>query len=644
MGGESKEREKLKDNFYNSINYKWLNSYNYLEEKVCYSKFQEIDTAVKEQLMEIVEYILKNENKFDRDSDEIKIVNLYKNITTIDEREEFEIERIKRILCKINNIKTIDDLTKLSTDMEIENDLVIFYVAKDLKNTSNFAIYIEPTQLTLDDSYLYNNPSELSKKTLDSTFEYLLDVMELLGYKKDEAIEKIVYKFKLEKYISKFIYTNEEIVTNESYYKDIYNSCTLEEIYELAPNLNLKHIFKNLKIDNINKIILKEPLWLKAINTLYSDENLHMIKAYVEVNNILFWTRYLGGEFRRVLDRYSYSIVGSKNYTTKLEFEINTLNSMLGMAIGKIYIEKYFRNSLKSNVMSLTNQIISTFKKKIDNLNNITDETKENFIKKLDNCKLNIGYPEKWIDYKNLNVYSYENGGTFIDNIIELKKFEYNNLLRKIVNEVDNEFEETPQSTNAFYDLLSNSITVPAGLINGLCKDCSSLEEYLAKIGFVIGHEISHAFDINGCNFDFNGNYIEQINYDEVTLFKNKFNTIIDFYKNVKIDNDNFVNGELTLQENIADISSMECILDILKNSKLKVKYKTFFETFASTWRIIYQEKYLEHMISNDVHLPNMLRVNCTIQQFEIFYKTYNISEGDGMYILPQNRISLYSN
>jgi len=315
----------------------------------------------------------------------------------------------------------------------------------------------------------------------------------------------------------------------------------------------------------------------------------------------------------------------------------------MGMAVGKIYAERYVPEKTKKDVENITKEIIETYKKRINNLDWMSESTKKNATDKLDKLDVKIGYPENWDDYSKLNIKSYEEGSSLFENIMTLRISAYDEMFSKINQPVDKKKDSfTPQTVNAYYSANENSIVIPGGIIQGHFYDPNATKEVnLGGIGAIIGHEISHAFDNTGSQYDSNGNLNNWWSEKDYEQFTEKAQKIADFYSQVEALPGEKINGNLTVGENIADIGGVSCILDIL-NTMDKPDYKAFFESYATTWRQITTKEYAEYSLRLDVHSPNKFRVNTVLPQFQKFYDTYGITEKDGMYVKPEDRLSIW--
>nr|WP_321026602.1 M13 family metallopeptidase [Clostridium neonatale] len=633
---------RLQDDFYDAVNKSWINSAKIENGKVSNSAFDEADKALDGQKKEIITELLANEKNYASNSDEKKIINLYKNYLNTAARNKQGIEPIKKIIKAVNEVKSIDDLTKLNED-DIANPLINVGCDVDLKDATRYAAYINSSTLSLGDSDKYTKPTEYSKRVKGLVNDYYIKMLKLSGYSEADSKIKVDNLFKLENMIAPYITGQEEASKDSDIIEHEYNVYKLDKLDELAPKVKIKDIMKDAKLDNANTIILSDPKWLKALNDIYKEENLQLIKDYIEINNIAGIAGCLGEDFQKAQEEFSKQYLGTSGDISKEEKAVNAVNSLLAEPFGEIYIQKYFSDKTKENVEEITKEIIKTYEKRIDKLDWMSNETKTKAKEKLDKLGVQIGYPDKWEDYSKLEIRSFEEGGSLLENVINIAEFEENKQIEKINKTVDkNEFLCPPQTINAFYNPTTNTITVPAGILQKPFYDESgNKEKILGGIGAVIGHEISHAFDNTGSQFDGDGNFNNWWTDEDYKKFEEKTNKVREFYNNVKLGNGENVNGSLTVGENIADIGGMACVLDILKDTQ-SVDYKAFFESNANIWREICTKEYEELKLQSDVHSPNKVRVNAVLPQFDEFYNTYGVKEGDKMYVKPEERLQIW--
>ena len=634
---------RLQDDFYDAINSEWLNTAKIEEGKSTTSTFDDVEEKVTNQTKDIINQLLIDKDKYKENSDEKKIINVYNNTLNVEARNREGLKPVQKNLDEIKAAQTIDDITKLWSNKEILNSTIKFSVNRDIKDVKNNILYINATGLSLGDPDEYTNPTESTVRNKKLTEDYYNKILVLSGYTQEEAKTKVDNMFKFEGMIAPSIMGKQEQSTTSNLIDAIYNVYTLDELNNLAPNLNLPAIMSSLGIAQANKIILQDPRWLEAFNKVYIQENLPLIKNYIEIVNLLYASNYLSEDFENANKEYKNSLLGITGSSSKEEDAIDTVSDMMGMAVGKIYAERYVPEKTKKDVENITKEIIETYKKRINNLDWMSESTKKNATDKLDKLDVKIGYPENWDDYSKLNIKSYEEGSSLFENIMTLRISAYDEMFSKINQPVDKKKDSfTPQTVNAYYSATENSIVIPGGIIQGHFYDPNATKEVnLGGIGAIIGHEISHAFDNTGAQYDSNGNLNNWWSEKDYEQFTEKAQKIADFYSQIESLPGEKINGNLTVGENIADIGGVSCILDILDTMD-KPNYKAFFESYATTWRQITTKEYAEYALRLDVHSPNKFRVNAVLPQFQKFYDTYGITEEDGMYVKPEDRLGIW--
>ncbi|WP_061312885.1 M13-type metalloendopeptidase [Clostridium botulinum] len=636
---QSNNEIRLQDNFYETVNKEWLEKSILKQDEEAKSTFTETKDKVNNDTKRIFNDLLIHENKYLNNTDEKKIINLYNNSINISERNNQGAEPIKKYTQKIKEAKNIDELTKLLGDptINIFSNLINFSVGSDIYDNKNNALYISSTRLVLGDSDQYRNETDKTKNNKENMEKYLVNILILSGYSREEANKKVSNLFYFENQLASSIIGVNEFADYYNNQENNYKTYKISDINELSNNLDLSYIIKNLGYENVDKVILFEPKWLDKLNEIYNEENLQVIKDYTEVCMISAASKYLSENFRNEYLALQKSLYDIDNVS--LEDETKELvKKNFNSALSKLYVGEVFSEEIKNDVKNITEEIINTYSNRIKNLEWMSASTKDNAIKKLNNIKVNIGYPEEWTEYSNLEIKSYKEGGSLLENIINLEKFSY----KKPVNAKESFNKISPEDVNAYYDAESNEITIPTAILQKPFYDINeSKEKNLGGLGVIIGHEITHAFDNNGSKFDENGKIKNWWTDEDYKKYKDKIKRIEEVYGNIEALPGIKVNGELTLGENIADIGSMTCMLDILDNIP-NVNYDEFFRNFATVWRDITTEEYKVLLLKIDSHSPSDIRVNTVLQQFEKFYEIYNVTENDDMYIKVKDRLSIW--
>lgn len=292
----------------------------------------------------------------------------------------------------------------------------------------------------------------------------------------------------------------------------------------------------------------------------------------------------------------------------------------------------------------MVDNLITTYEKRIKALDWMSETTKAKAIKKLDTMIVKIGYPEKWdTTLDKVAIKTYDDGGSLFSNTFAVSTAYINNLKAELGKSVDRtKWATSVYTVNAYYNPLNNEIMFPAGILQAPFYDINAkAEENLGGIGMVIGHEISHAFDNNGSAFDENGNAKNWWTDEDFKKFKEKNQDLINFYNGIEVIPGILNDGLLTLSENVADLGGMAASLQVVSEMS-NPDYKAYFENNAEIWKFTTTKEISAYLSTNDVHSANKIRANRTITNFLEFYETYGIKPGDGMYVAPEDRVSIW--
>ena len=632
------------DDFYEAVNGEWKKSaVNHINEfygeKSAYSDIRDNNEEIIKN--EFANFIY-NKNKYGENSDERKMADIYLNYINIEERNSQGIEPIKKYIEKIDSVTTMEDLNNLLGNPEIDllNNLIRFTIQENYNSTA-YEVYIEPTSLSLMDSSRYNNANS-NDEYYSKVRKFYMSLLQKAGYSESESSEMIYNMFTFEQYLSKDILSS-NIDENQRDKSKCDVLFKVNELDTLAPNIKLSKIMKSLKIDNANYIKVSEVDWLKRLDYLWTPQNLSLIKNYMKLNLIKSTGRYLTEDMGKTYFEFIGSLLDMDFSYDSIEDEAyGKVSSLFPLSLGKLYQDKTLSKAEIEDVQSIANEVMNTYKNKISNCNWLSDTTKVNFIDKLSKIKMNIGYSNSNQDYSAADIKLYSQGGSLLENIMNLGLAAKNNQLRVLNQSIKNSNitdEILPQEVVAEYHMLKNTIVITPGMLQPELYDINySREKKLAGIGFVIAHEIGHSLDIYGAFFDGEGNLKNMWTDEDFNKYKQKVLYIKDYYSAIEGLPGKYIDGEITLCENIADIEGMSCILDLLGESE-NTDYKLFFESYARAYKCVKTKEEYEASLEYDEHSPDMVRVNIVLAQFQKFYDTYGIGPDDHMYVNPDYRI-----
>lgn len=635
------------DDFYEAVNGEWIkdskDEINELySEKSMFGDIKENNNKITRQEFED---FISDKNKYGEDSDERKMADFYLNYLNIEERNSQGIEPLKKYINKIDSVNDMNSLRELVGDSEIDilTNLIQFDIQVNPEGNA-YEAYIEPTSLSMLDSKKYSDDSDSSNKEYKSKVgKFYKALLKQTGYDDKKSEDMCNELFEFEEMLADSILSSEADRSNLD--KSRYDiSMTLERLDEIAPNIEPSKIMKLLKIDTVKSIRVSQMDWLKKLNDIWTSENLNLIKNYLKVNTIKAAGRYLSEDMDKLYFDFLNELVGMDlSYDSMKDEAYDKINVLFPVSLGKLFKSRVFTDEEKEDVKNIADKIMENYKKRINNCSWLDDTTKTQFIEKLNKINVNIGYSNSNQDYSSADIKLYSQGGNLLDNVMSLAMAAKNNQI-KVLNSEFSKNQITnlilPQDVIAEYHILNNTIVITPGILQPEMYDINySKEKKMAGIGFVIAHEISHSLDVIGAFFDGNGEVKNMWTEENFQEYKKRVVYIRDYYNLVEGFPGKYIDGTLTVCENIADIEGIACIMDLLSEYE-DVDYKLFFETYAKIYRSVKTDEAYEYSLENDEHSPDKARVNVVLSQFQKFYDTYGIKEGDKMYVKPEYRIT----
>lgn len=609
--------------------YEYINKETIKDKEDGWSYIDDINKEISDDANNIVKEIINNPATIE----EKNIKEFYNEYLNIEFRNKNGLKDLEPYIDKINKTTNINDFIteaiKLEKELSIEL-LMSKSIMKDFKTGKNI-LYITP--IPMDYGYSSDYYSNETLTTVKNNFKlYNNKLLREYGYTAGEALD-------ITNQIDDF-YTNlannslkqDDLLNTEKYY-NIIDKSALSKIYT---NLDINKYFNELGLSKIDKLSLVDEKSYQELNKYLTNSNLSLWKNIATIKILQTYAEYTTENYETIFTKLNKNLLG-KEYTRE-ETAYDLIKQIYPNEISKNYNNKYLSDDTKNYISNLTNEIIKEYEDMI-NTSWMDNETKSKAVTKLNNIKINIGtnYIKDFSSY-----YDFDSNISLVKNIINLNK---------VVRAASYEMLDTTTTTNAlpdytfnsYYDVTSNSINILTGGTK-VIKDINNKYENIGSIGFIIAHEISHAFDNNGSKFDENGflsNWYTTSSQEKYQKIQNK---VIDYYNNYEIIHNVSNNGTRTICENIADLGAMECITNILiKNNANKKDYQTTYESFAKVWANNYSKstKVLQSLI--DTHSPNEIRVNGVLSSTKKFYETYKIDSKDLMYIEPEKRVNIWS-
>jgi putative endopeptidase len=421
-----------------------------------------------------------------------------------------------------------------------------------------------------------------------------------------------------------------------------YNVYTEESLQQLYTNIDVPKMLKTLRVDGQDKYIVMDVEQAGKINSLLVEENLEALKDYSTFVLLNDTAQYGAASYAKLWDDMKNSLYGITQSWGDEKTWKNLTQDLLPWDFGSLYVEEHFSAEDKEAVEGIIAQILEEYEVIIDRQDWMSDATKAKAKRKLETMNVKIGYPDEWPAAKDMmQVTPISEGGSLISNLLVSMQVSMEDSLNRLGATVDrSEWSMTPQTINAMYDPANNEVIFPAAILQAPFYDSeNTYGANMGGIGFVIAHEVSHAFDSSGALYDEYGNYNVWWTDDELEKYDELSQSIVDYYNNYEMMGVN-VNGELTLMENIADLGAMTCIVSILGDDA--VSLDEAFGQMAYTWASEDTASYMMYLLNTDTHSPNKVRVNAVLSSCDAFYKIYDINEGDKMYVAPENRVGIW--
>lgn len=609
--------------------YEYINKETLKDKEDGWSYINDINDEISKDTNNIVKEIVNNPSN----NEEKNIKEFYNEYLDIDTRNKNGIKDLKPYLNRVNkttNIKEfINEAIKLEKDLGIEI-LMSKSIMKDFKTGKNI-IYI--TTISMDFGYssdYYNNEDLVSVKNKFKLYNNKL--LREYGYSAGEALDITNQIDNFYADIANNSLTQDDLLDTEKYY-NIVDKTVLNKIFT---NLDVNNYLRELNLPSVNRFSLVDEKCYQRLNEYLTNKNLSLWKNLATVKILQTYANYTTEGYEKIFNKLNDSLINKK--LTNEERADELIKQIYPNEISKNYNSKYLKEDTKNYVSNLIVEINKEYENMISK-SWMDEETKAKAINKLNNIKINIGtiYNKDFASY-----YDFDSNLSLVKNIINLNKVIKTKSYEML--DTTNTYNALPDYTfNAYYDATSNSINILTGGTKSI-KDIDNRYENLGGIGFILAHEISHAFDNNGSKFDENGLlnnwYTESSSKKYSEIQKN----VIEYYDKYEVIHNISNNGKRTMGENIADLAAMECITNILINGNSKTEdYKKVYESFAKIWANNYSKstKVMQSLI--DSHSTNEIRVNSVLSSTNKFYETYKIDSNDLMYIDQEKRVNIWS-
>jgi predicted metalloendopeptidase len=582
-------------------------------------------------------------------SDEWKAVQLFNQGMDVETRNAQGIEPIAPILAEIDAITTTDDLYTFLNDTIVDTPLwglYNLYGDIDLEDSSTYAAWYYGPYLGLPNRDYYWEDDEGNAEVREAYLVMNGKLLGFIGYDEEDAADAAQRVYDFEKVLAEPILRPEEYNDPANYYHPM----PVADLDAANPAFDWPAYLDRIGIGDQETIIVQEPAYLETIDSIVDATDLETIKDYLKLQLLQSTAYSLSEELEQTaFDFYDTVLGGTEEQLPLDERVLLSVQNNLGFALGKLYVAEYFPPEAKAQIEEMVQRLIAATRVRIGNLEWMAPETRAQALEKLDTMRVKVAYPDTWRTYDAVTI-----GDSFAETLINASNAEYQRTISRVGQPVDREeWFMFPQEVNAYYSSSNNEIVFPAGILQPPFFDYRADAAYnYGSMGATIGHEITHAYDQSGSQFDENGNYANWWTDEDAERFEALTAEVIAQYNEVEVLPGLFVDGELTISENIADMGGLQIAYDALQAELAEngapgliedlTPDQRFFIGFAYSWADKARDEYLETQVQTDFHAPMSVRGVQPSRNMDAFFEAFGIEPGDPMWIAPEDRIVIW--
>ncbi len=631
------------DDFYQYAGGGWLKANPMKPEYSSYGVFNDLAETNRKQIRELFENLSKEKHAFGSVGQ--KVADLYNMAMDSVRLNKEGAAPLQKDLDKVKAFSKNADFTAFIADQHLYKGNPFFGIGvdTDLKNSDLNVMWLSAGTSGLPDRDYYLNTDADSKKKQEAYRAYLSKIFQLSGYKKREAEKaaKVIYNIEYQ-------FAEAEMSRAEARdYNKLYNIYTIDMLQKNYPAIQWAKYFDLMGVKDVKQVILTEPKVMAVAQKLMSTLSEQDIKYYVAGLIIKSSTSVLSDDFVNAnFDFYGRLLNGQKEQKARWKRALGFPNSLLGEAVGELYVSKYFAGESKAKMLKLIDNLRKALATRIANLTWMNDTTKINALVKLNSFTVKVGYPDKWRDYSKLTI---DPAKSLYDNVAAATYVETLRNLEKFGKPVDkSEWGMTPQTVNAYYNPTTNEICFPAAILQAPFFDVNADDATnYGAIGVVIGHEMTHGFDDQGRNFNADGNMVDWWTAGDSKRFTAAAEKLAAQFDQITVVGDLKANGHLTLGENIADQGGLRISYDAFKTTQQFQEGKDidgftpaqrFYLSYGRIWAEHMTEEAIYQQTKSDPHSIGRNRVNATLRNIDTWYDAFGVKEGDKMWLAPAER------
>jgi putative endopeptidase len=632
------------DNFFRFVNGRWYDTARIAADQSGVGSYSFMNIPQKQLLQNILDSVSKSKNTMG--SVEQKVGDFYASgmdMTTINQRG---YQPVKPMLARIDAISDLPSMMKfVAEDLKAGNRSIIgFGVGPDDRNSKINIAHLSQTGIGLPEREYYFKTDSSTLHIQQAYKKYISTLFQLTGSDVATADKNAEVAYGIEKQNAASHKTNIE----RRDVKANYHKLAVSTINQTQPNIGWVALFANLGAST-DSVDMAQTAYYDNLNGMLKSVSVTDWKIYLKANALKEYADILSEPFVHAAFTFNKVLSGQATQKSRRQVMTDNVDSYLGQALGQLYVKRYFNEDAKKRVLVLVNNLQKAFENRINHLDWMTDSTKHKAIEKLYAITKKLGYPDKWRSYDKVPI----SRTKYFENIAAIKQNGYEYQLARLNKPVDRtEWGTTPSTVTAYYSPSANEVVFPAGILQFPYFDFEADDAInYGGIGMVIGHEMTHAFDDQGAQYDKDGNVKNWWTKEDYEKFRTKTKQLADLYSSFTVLDDVHVKGQLTLGENTADNGGIAMAYDAFKltqQGKGNVKIdgftpdQRFFLSIARIWRVKTRDAFMRTYVNTNPHSPAMWRVNGPLMNFEPFYQAFNVQPGDKNYKPEDQRVHIW--
>jgi putative endopeptidase len=638
-----------KDDFYNYVNGNWVKTNKIPEDEASWGGFGVLRKSTRKDVIDIIN-TSKELGTYEEGTDQKKALLLFETELDTLARDKAGLTPLQPLLNAIDGITSIRDMqTVYAKTLGVDAPFFGLQAFPDLNDSSMNASYIVQGGLGLPDRDYYVLQDSKSKERRSQYIDHITRMMQYIDYSEADAkvaaemilaIETQLAEPQLDKIQSRDI-------------SNFNNPRTIEELSKMTPAIDWNKFIDDLGVEKeIDTVYVVELKYMKELQKVLTSTSIDDIKTLMKWSTLNGQASNLTVELEKAnWNFYNKTLRGTKKQQPAENRAMDHVTGRVGQAIGKLYVDAKFPPEAKVKAEKMIANVITAFKARINKLDWMGEETKQKAIEKLDKFTVKIAYPDEWEDYSKLMI---KEGNSYAENMMALSDWNLKQNLADIGEPVDKtKWNMPPQMVNAYFNPFNNEIVFPAAILQPPFYNYTADDAVnYGAIGAAIGHEISHAFDDQGAQFDSDGNLVNWWTPEDLTEFKKRGIALAEQYSAIEVMDSLYINGRFTLGENIGDLGGVLGAYDGLQlhfkeNGRPEdidgfTAEQRFFMSWTTIWRTLTRQDALETQIKTDPHSPGIYRAIQPLKNIDAFYEAFNIKEGDKMWLAPEKRVRIW--